>query len=71
MLRSSFFHLRRTDPHLSVLDVRISEEILAVDTMIEQCHIRRDPPCLILVKDGTTYQLLPDGMVELTRDSNI
>lgn len=39
---------------LTVFDVRISKQVLAMYTMIEQCHIRRYSSSLILVEDGST-----------------
>lgn len=42
---------------LTVLDSRISKEILAMYTMIKQSHIRRYPPCLILIEYGPICQL--------------
>lgn len=38
-------------------DVGISETVFAVNTMVEQSHVRRDSSSLILVEHRPDYQL--------------
>ena len=50
-------HSYLQSPFLTVLDSRISKEVLAMYTMIKQSHIRRYPPRLILIEYSPICQL--------------
>lgn len=56
ILLTPAFHLhvasRRDTSRSTVLDGRISKEVFAVYAVVEQRHICRYSPCLILVKHG-------------------
>jgi len=58
---------------LTVLDGRISKEVLAMYTMIEQSHIRRYPPRLILIEYSPICQLIvfDSRYDQLTQTSHI